>query len=356
MMKKLKIAQIVPFFETVPPRKYGGIELVVYNLIQYLLHQGHSVTLFSAGKNKKLPSQTKHIQVYKKTVREIIEKNNLNPKTTALSFEYIGLVNTVLKLKDQKFDIIHSHVGWHLFPFKPLLTGKIVVTLHGPLAKKYTESQYFYHQYQDENYVSISKSQRKPIKINFVGNAYNGIDYQLFDFKKNSGNYLAWLGRISPEKGPVQAILAAKKAGEKLKIAAKIDPYDKDFWQNKVKPLIDGKQIEYIGEVDHKGKNNLLGGAKALLALIQWEEPFGLFFTEALACGTPVIATPRGSVPEIIEDGKNGFFAKNVSEAVQAIKKISTIDRQYCRRSVKQRFSKEAMGAAYEEIYQRILK
>lgn len=350
-MKTLRIVQFAPFHEPVPPKTYGGIELIVYNLVVYLAKKGHKVTLVTAGtKARMLPKSVEVINVFPRPVREIMVQGNF-PATASPSFTLTGIGEGIASLQGRPFDIIHGHLGWQLFPFKKLLSGVMVATLHGPLSPAYTSNQFFYKRYKNEPYISISYSQRAPIKLNFVGNAYNGIEVEQFTFNQKPQNYLAWLGRISPEKGIVEAIHAAKKAGERLVIAAKVDPHDRALWKRKVKPLIDGKQIIYRGEVDHRGKNALLQNAKALLALIQWDEPFGLFFIEALACGTPVIATPRGSVPEVLEDGKTGFYARNIPEAVDAIKKIDMIDRAYCRLYVKRRFSLEAMGEAYEKIY-----
>jgi len=352
--KKLKIVHVCPFFETVPPEKYGGIERVAFDIIDYMVRQGHEVSLVSAGHNKRLPKEVKRIQVYKEPVRQTIVKNNLLPRTAG-SFESIGLAKAVWQLSKNKYDIIHSHVGWHLFPYKLFLHGQIVVTLHGPMDKKSTSNQYFYSLYKNENYVSISDNQRKPANINFIKTIYNPVEVSSFTFKKKPGDYLVWLGRISPEKGPVQAIKAAQAAGEKLIMALKVDPYDREFWEKEVKPLIDGKQIKYVGEISHKQKNKLLGGAKAMLSLIQWEEPFGLFFIESLACGTPVIATPRGSVPEILEDGKTGFFVRNIQEAVQAIRQIDQIGREYCRTYAEKHFAVDVIGKKYEKVYYQLL-
>ena len=193
-------------------------------------------------------------------------------------------------------------------------------------------------------------------RLNFVGTVYNGIEVAAFDFSVRPGTYLAFLGRMSPEKGAVEAILAAKKARLPLIMAAKVDAVDQQYFSQRVKPLIDGRQIRYIGEVDHPGKVKLLKNALALLALIQWEEPFGLFLVEALACGTPVIASNRGSVPEIIQTGKTGFIVENYLQAARAVKKVGDLDRRACRAAVEKRFTIERMVDGYEKVYRRVLK
>jgi glycosyltransferase involved in cell wall biosynthesis len=213
-----------------------------------------------------------------------------------------------------------------------------------------------YGKFKKANYVSISKNQRKPMpNLNFTGNVYNGIEVNKFPFSEKVGNYLAFLGRMSPEKGPLQAIEVAKMAGLKLKMAAKVDVVDKDFFEGIIKPLIDNKQIEFIGEIGHKEKAEFLNNALALLAPIQWEEPFGLYFIEAMACGTPVISFNRGSVPEIIENGKTGFIVNSTKEMASAIKDLDKINRIDCRKHVEGHFTVEKMAEGYINVYKKIL-
>ena len=341
MIKKvLKIAQVAPLEESVPPIKYGGTELVISNLTEELVHRGHHVTLLAAGDSK---TRATLLPVFKKSIRQEPDGQDLD-KRNALKF--IGVARVVDYLQKNHFDIIHNHLGWRLLPFSDSLPAPIVTTLHGPLDIGY--QRFVYGQYPAAAYVTISKSQRRAMPhLNFVGTVYNGIDVAAFDFSAKPGKYLAFLGRMSPEKGPIEAIRAAKKARLPLIMAAKIDIVDKPYFARQVKPLIDGKQIKFIGEVNHQGKVKLLKNALALLALIQWEEPFGLFMVEALACGTPVIATRRGSVPEIIQAGKTGFIVKDYREAASTIKKIGQINRRICRLTAEKRFTTEIMADGY---------
>jgi len=348
-MKKLKIVQVAPFEERVPPRKYGGVELVMYNIIQELIKRGHKVDLIASGDSQ---TKAKLLPVFPKALRAYPESRDMKTRD---SLKFMGVGKVLEYLKDIDADIIHNHLGWRLLPFSPVIKMPIITTLHGPLYIDYQKK--VYGKYKKANYVSISKNQREPfLSLNYVGNVYNGIDTNIFPVNEKPKNYLAFLGRMSPEKGPVQAIKIAKRAGMKLIMAAKVDVVDKKYFSEEVEPLIDGKQIKFIGEVDHKGKVKLLKNAKALIAPIQWEEPFGLFLTEAMACGTPVIAFKRGSVPELIKDGKTGFVVKNIMEGAEALKKIDEINRKDCREQVEKYFSTEKMVDGYEKAYYKILK
>jgi len=278
----MKIVQISPFEERVPPKKYGGTELIIYNITQELIKRGHKVYLIAPGdsqtKAKLLPSFPKALRTYTET----------QDMKTRDSLKFIGVGKVLEHLKNIDADIIHNHLGWRLLPFSPIIKMPIVTTLHGPLYIDY--QKLIYGKFKKANYISISKNQREPFpSLNYVGNVYNGIDVSIFPFNKKPKNYLAFLGRMSPEKGPVEAIKIAKKAKMKLIMAAKVDIVDKEFFLNQVKPLIDGRQIKFIGEIGHKKKTELLKNAKALIAPIQWEEPFGLFLIEPMACGPPVI-------------------------------------------------------------------
>ena len=350
-MRKLCLAQIAPSEERVPPPKYGGIELVVSNLTEELIKRGHQVTLLASGDSV---TKARLVPIFQKAVRTDanIGANSLKRDAAKL----IGTAQIVNFLQQHKFDIIHNHIDSCLLPFISLLNSTpVVTTIHGPLDTDY--QQFIYNTVPDKNYVSISNNQRKPmLQLNFIGNIYHGIQINKFAFNSRKGKYVAFLGRISPEKGPLQAIHAAKKAKIPLIIAAKVDLVDKEYFHKKIKPLIDGKSVKFIGEVNHRGKVKLLRNAAALLCLIQWEEPFGLVMIEALACGTPVIANNRGSVPELIQNGKTGFIVKNINEAVKAIHNINQIDRCDCRRSAEEKFSVEKMAEEYEKVYYKLLK
>jgi len=345
----MKIVQIAPFDEAVPPKKYGGTELVIYNITEELLKRGHKVYLLASGDSK---TSAKLLPIFPKALRANAQAKDPRIKD---SLKFIGISRILEYLKNLDIDIIHNHIGWRLLPFSSFIKPPIITTLHGPLDVE--NQSLFYGNFKKANYVSISNNQREPLPdLNYIATIYNGIALKKFPFSEEGGEYLAFLGRISPEKGPVQAIEAAKKAGLKLKMAAKVDLVDKAFFEKEVAPLIDQKQIIFLGEIDHKGKVELLKGAKALLCPIQWREPFGLFFIEAMACGTPVIAFDRGSAREIIEDKKTGFIVKNVKEIVQAIKNINKIDRRKCRQQVEKYFTVEKMTDGYEKVYYKILE
>lgn len=347
----MKVAILAPIEEDVPPPKYGGTELVVANLCEGLVKLGHVVHLYATGTSK---TSAKLVTIFDRPVRELAP----DPKDTKLreAFKYLAIAKIFDQLKEEKYDIIHNHIGWRLMGFQSIMPGPMVTTLHGPLDADYTS--YVFKKFATSNYISISDAQRRPMpELNFVSTVYNGIRVEAFDFNAEPKDYVAFLGRMSPEKGPIQAIMAAKAAGVKLVMAAKVDATDQDFFKKEVEPLIDGEQIKFIGEVDHVGKVALLRDAKALLALIQWEEPFGLFMTEAMACGTPVIATMRGSVPELVQHGKNGYIVENTVEAaINAIRVIECINRQDCREVAEERFSVDAMSAGYLKVYEQVAK
>jgi glycosyltransferase involved in cell wall biosynthesis len=373
--KKLRIAQISPFEEQVPPPKYGGTELIVSYLTEGLIKRGHKVYLVASGDSI---TKAKLFPVFPTAIRKSLPEREKGVQAReALKFIGLGKILEYL-LYDLKVDIIHNHVGWRLLAFESIFKKTpMVTTIHGPL--DIPLKQIVYGSFPNSYLVSISNNQRKPMpQLNYVATVYNGIDVKNFEFSNKEGKYLAFLARISPEKGPVQAIQIAKKSGLELKMAAKVDVVDKDFFEKKVNPLIDNKQIKFLGEVDHKTKVELLKNAKALLCPIQWEEPFGLFIIEAMACGTPVIAFARGSVPEIIKDGETGFIINSspkdirgnwiikktgINGMVEAVKKIYNMpEKEYqkmrylCRKHVEKNFTAEKMVSEYEKVYYKILK
>ncbi len=344
----MKIAVLAPLEECVPPKKYGGTELVVYNLVENLKKRGHSVTLFATGDSK---TSVKLVPIYPKSIRLLPEAQDYRFRD---ALKYIGIGKIIIHLVKEKFDIVHNHIGWRLLPYETIIKTPIITTLHGPLNVPY--QQKVYSIYKSSKLISISYSQRKPMpNLNYVANVYNGIDVKIFSFNDKPKDYFAFLARMSPEKGPVEAIKIAKKAGVRLIMAAKVDAVDKEYFESKVKPLIDGKQIKFIGEVNHKKKVELLKNSRGLIAPIQWEEPFGLFFVEAMACGAPVIAMRRGSVPEIIVDYKTGYICRSVEEAVRKIKIIDKIDRRICREHVEKNFTTEKMTEGYLGAYRKII-
>jgi len=346
-MKRLRIAQLVPFEETVPPTKYGGAELVASNLSDGLVKMGHNVTLYSVGGSH---TKAKLVKIFPTALRAM-HSTDLKARE---SMKFMGVGKVLSLVGEGKFDIVHNHIGWRVLPFLHLIPAPVVTTLHGPLDIAY--QQFVYSHYKTAPYVSISNNQRKPMKLNFAATVYNGIRVDKFTFKDKKQDYLAFLGRMSPEKGPVQAIQVAKKTKKKLIMAAKVDAVDIKFFESQVKPHIDGKQIIFLGEVGHEGKNKLLKNAAGLLALIQWEEPFGLFMAEANACGTPVIAMARGAAPEVVADKKTGYLVHSVAEAVKMVPKLSLIKPRACRERAQKHFSVEAMVNGYYNVYQKLIQ
>jgi len=344
----MKIAIVAPFEERVPPHKYGGTELVVYNLTEQLVQMGHDVTLIATGDSQ---TSAKLEVIFKRSLRSIPDLTDMKLRE---AYKFMGIGKVVTYLNENNFDIVHNHIGWRLLPFEKIIKCPVVTTLHGPLDVPY--QQKVYGEFSQANFISISMNQRKPMpELNFVANAYNGLNMEKFRQNYKPKDYFAFLGRMSPEKGPVQAIEVAKKAGVKLIMAAKVDLVDEEYFKKEVEPLIDDDQIKFIGEVDHEEKVELLGNAKALIAPIQWEEPFGLFFTEAMACGAPVFAMRRGSVPEIVIDKKTGFICDSVDEIAEKIKRVDEIDRKACFEHVKKNFSSEKMAKDYVKAYEKII-
>lgn len=345
----LNIALVAPFEEPVPPKTYGGTERVVWNLARELVRLGYNVTLFASKDSK---TSAKLTPVVKKAIRVLPEAKI---PTIRQGLNYQGLTKTVLLLQAGDFDIVHNHFGWQLLLFKDMIKQPIVTTLHGILSEP--ADSYMHNLYKKEFYVSISNSQRQHAKkLNYVSTVYNGIDVTRFKFNPKPNNYLVFLGRIHPQKGPKQAIRIAKETGHKLIIAAKIDPIELMYFEKEIKPLIDGKQIKFVGEVNHKQKVELLSNAKAMISPIQWDEPFGITNIEALACGTPVISIARGSIPEILIDGVTGYLCGSVGQMIKRVSDIDKIDRTKCREHVTQNFSAKNMALNYLEAYKKVIK
>jgi glycosyltransferase involved in cell wall biosynthesis len=252
------------------------------------------------------------------------------------------------------FDVIHSHVDYLHFPFARRDPVPQVDTLHGRLDT--SDLVPLYREFCELPFVSISNAQREPLPwVNWVATVYHGLPIDLYSYTRTRGKYLAFLGRVSPEKGVDRAIGIARSAGMALKIAAKIDSSDRPYMDRVIKPLLDDSHVEFIGEIREKEKEDFLGNAYALLFPIDWPEPFGLVLIEAMACGTPVIAYGRGSVPELVEEGVTGFIVQNQAEAVKAVERVSSIDREKCRRVFEERFTAARMAKDYLEVYQRLL-
>jgi glycosyltransferase involved in cell wall biosynthesis len=340
----MRIAQVAPLWECVPPPAYGGIELVVSLLTDELVRRGHEVTLFASGDSTTLA----HL--------ESVHPRALRLDDTVKEYGMYELLN-LSRVFEQAgdFDIIHSHVGCAALPLAQVVKTPVLHTLHGVFTP---DGRHMFHHARQQPYVSISEAQIEPdLDLNIVSTVYNGIDVGRFNFyaQPDSPQYLAFLGRMSPEKGPHYAIAIAKATGIPLKMAGKVDPIDREFFEAEVLPHIDGKFIQFQGEANHAQKNELMGRAVATLFPITWREPFGLVMVEALAAGSPVVAMAMGSVPEIITHGKVGFQCHTVEECVAAVHQIDTIDRATCRQHVQDNFSAASMTTGYEAAYQKLI-
>jgi glycosyltransferase involved in cell wall biosynthesis len=339
----MRIAQVAPLYERVPPLYYGGTERIVSYLTEELIKQGHDVTLFASGDSL---TKGRLIAPCKRSLR-------LDPDCEMPLVYHVLQVDQVYQ-NAASFDIIHFHLDYLHFPFARRLGKPHVTTLHGRLDLR--DLVPLYEQFNDVPVVSISNSQRSPLpSINWQGTVYHGIPSNLYELRRNQGTYLAFLGRISPEKRVDRAIEIAKRANIKLKIAAKVDAVDKHYMETKIRPLLDHPLVEFIGEIGEKEKPEFLGHAFALLFPIDWVEPFGLVMIEAMACGTPTIAFRQGSVPEIIDSGVTGFVVENVDESLAALAKVPYFDRARCRRVFEQRFSASRMAADYLKTYERVI-
>ena len=340
----MRIAQIAPLWERVPPPAYGGIELVVGLLSDELVRRGHEVTLFASGDSISL---AKLESVHPQALR-------LDPTIKEFGIYEMLQMSRVYE-QASEFDIIHSHMGCAALPYGNLVKTPTVHTLHGIFTP---DNEKLFSHARNQPYISISNAQREPrLGLNYTATVYNGIDTSKYDFYPEPQNppYLAFVGRMSPEKGPHLAIEIAKRTGWHLKMAGKVDAVDVKFYEQEIKPLIDGKQIEYLGEATHEEKCALMGGAAATLFTITWREPFGLVMTESMALGTPVIAMKMGSTPEVIAHGQTGFLCETVEECVAAIEPATQLSRKACREHVLNHFSVECMTNGYEAVYQKIL-
>lgn len=340
----MRIAQVSPLYESVPPRLYGGTERVVSWLTEELVRRGHELTLFASGDSL---TNAHLVPACPKALR--LDPHCLDPLA-----HHVHLIEQVLQ-RQEEFDIIHFHIDYLHFSMSRRLALPQLTTLHGRL--DIPDLVPLFREFPDMPVVSISDAQRQPLPwINWQGTVHHGMPEDTFIPYFDSGKYLAFLGRISPEKGVDQAIAIAKRAGIPLKIAAKIDRSDRNYFESHVKSMLDHKLIEFVGEISDLEKNEFLGNAAALLFPIDWCEPFGIVLIEALACALPVIAYPLGSVPEIIEDGVSGFLVHNVDEAARALNNLSAIDRRKCRRAFEDRFSVKRMAQDYLAIYDQIVK
>jgi glycosyltransferase involved in cell wall biosynthesis len=340
----VRIAQIAPLVESVPPRLYGGTERVVSWLTEELVAQGHDVTLFASGDSQ---TRAKLEAIVPRALR-------LDGIHNSLPYNIIALDRVAAQMEE--FDVMHFHVDFFHYPVFRNMAQRTLTTLHG--RQDLPELPDIYRAFPHMPLVSISNHQRKPVPpVNWMGTVYHGLPSGLLREGAGRGGYLAFLGRICPDKGPEQAIEIARRAGMTLKMAAKVDPADQKYYDAVVRPLLDrSPHVDFIGEINDSQKQEFLGNAAALLFPIQWPEPFGLVMIESMACGTPVVAFPCGSVPEILEDGLTGFVVDDVEQAAAACGRLNELFRPSVRSRFEERFSSTAMAREYLRIYKRLVE
>jgi glycosyltransferase involved in cell wall biosynthesis len=339
----MRIAQIAPLYESVPPKTYGGTERVVSWLSEELVRLGHEVTLFASGDSMTTAELVPCCPASLRLATGCVD---------TLAHHYVMLEKVLARKSD--FDLIHFHVDYLHFPLSAREHYNHVTTLHGRL--DIPDLVPLYNAYPNMPIVSISSAQREPLpNLNWQGTVHHGFPADTFAPSFKQGEYLAFLGRTSPEKGLDRAIEIATRAGMPLKIAAKVDKIDQEYFDTCIKPLLNSDGVEFLGEIGYPEKNDFLAKAAALIFPIAWPEPFGIVMIEAMACGTPVIAYPFGSVPEVIQDGVNGYMASDITDAISAVGKLVKLDRKQVRKSYERRFTSGRMTQDYLKIYNRIV-
>jgi glycosyltransferase involved in cell wall biosynthesis len=339
----MKIAQIAPLMESVPPRLYGGTERIVSYLTEGLVRLGHDVTLFASGDSI---TAADLVPCVSKALR--LDDSVVDP------IPYYMLMLDRVRQRAGDFDILHFHIDQFHFPLFRPLADRTLTTLHG--RQDLPDLIPLYVGFDDMPLVSISNDQRRAVsKANFVATVYHGLPTDLHRPSVNSGDYVAFLGRMSPEKRPDRAISIARALGITLKIAAKVDRVDEAYFRAKIAPLLDGPGVEFIGEINEHQKTKFLGEARALLFPVDWPEPFGLSMIEAMACGTPVLAFRCGSVPEIIDENVTGCIVDTIEEAITALPRVIALDRRNVRQRFERRFSATRMAKDYVAVYRSIL-
>jgi glycosyltransferase involved in cell wall biosynthesis len=342
-MQRMRIAQISPLYESVPPAGYGGTERVVSWLTEALVAAGHELVLFASGDSQ---TQAELVPCAPRALR-------LDPTTPDPIAAHLVMLEEAFS-RAHEFDVIHAHVDYLSFPFARRVRCPVVTTLHGRLDLPSLGP--VFREYPEQRVVSISDHQRRPLPgARWQATIHHGLPPELYEFRDGRGGYLAFLGRISPEKRVDRAIEIAVRAGRPLKIAAKIDAADRAYYEREIAELFEHPLVEYVGELCDSEKNDFLGGASAVLFPIDWPEPFGLIMIEALACGTPVIAWPHGSVPEVLRDGVSGYVCRSIGEAVRAVERIGVLDRRLCRAEFERRFTAERMARDYAAVYEKLL-
>jgi glycosyltransferase involved in cell wall biosynthesis len=340
----MRIAQVAPLYESVPPKAYGGTERIVSYLTEELVRRGHEVTLFASGDSE---TAARLVAPCRRALR-------LDPDCRDPLVPHMLLLEAVAG-EAARFDVIHYHCDYLHFALSRRLGVPALTTLHGRL--DLPDLVPLYRQYRDMPVVSISAAQRGPLPwIRWVGTVHHGIPRDLYVPRYRPGRYLAVLGRISPEKRVDLAVGIAERAGLPLKVAAKVDPADRLYFEEHIRPLLGRPGVEFVGEIGDREKQAFLGEAAALLFPVDWPEPFGLVMIEALACGTPVIAFRRGSVPEILETGVTGFVVDDVEQAVAAVRRALALDRRRCRQTFDRRFTASRMAGDYLTLYRRLIR
>ena len=338
----MRIAQISPLYEPVPPAGYGGTERVVSWLTEALVAAGHELTLFASADSR---TSARLVPCAPRALRT--DPNAHDPIAS-----HMLMLEQAFSRADE-FDVIHAHVDYLAFPFARRVSRPTLTTLHGRLDLPVLQPMF--REYREQRVISISDDQRRPLPhARWEATIHHGLPPELFEFHAEPDDYLAFLGRISPEKRVDRAIEIAVRAGRRLKIAAKIDTADRAYYERAIAPLFEYPGVEYVGELGDADKNEFLGQAAAVLFPIDWPEPFGLTMIESLACGTPVIAWPQGSVPEVIEDGVSGFLCGDVAAAVRAVDELAKLDRRRCREAFEARFTAERMARDYAAVYRRL--
>jgi len=338
----LRIAQVAPLVESVPPKHYGGTERIVAYLTQELVRLGHKVTLFASGDSI---TSAELVPVCRRSFRQ-------NKRATDYLSREVLLMDHVMD-RAGEFDVIHFHTGCLHYLISRHLRVPYVTTLHGRLDTP--ELLRLYERFRDMPMISISNAQRAPWPCaNWQATIHHGLPHDLFRFHPEPGGYLAFLGRVSPEKRVDRAIEIAKRVGIPLKIAAKVDRADRRYFKREIEPLLNDPHIEWLGEINDKDKDEFLGNAYALLFPIDWPEPFGLVMIEAMACGTPIIAYACGSVPEVMDDGVTGFVVNDIEKAVEAIRRVRDLSRARCREVFEKRFTASRMANDYVNVYTRL--
>ncbi|WP_427911719.1 glycosyltransferase family 4 protein [Ramlibacter sp. MMS24-I3-19] len=339
----MRIAQVAPLVESVPPRAYGGTERVVHYLTETLVDLGHKVTLFASGDSR---TQGELVPVIDRALR-------LHPGKPDPVIWHTLMVDRVREMSDS-FDVIHFHIDTLHLPIAKRCRTASLTTLHGRL--DLPDLQPLFRHFHRHPLVSISDAQRAPLpNANWLATVHHDLPTDMYDFHPEAQDYFAFVGRISPEKRCDRAIEIAIATGTPLRVAAKVDPADRQYWDDTIEPMLDHPLVTFVGEIDDKAKNEFMGNARALLMPIDWPEPFGLVIIEALACGTPVIAYGHGSVPELLQDGVTGFVVSDQREAIAVAGRLDTISRRKCRETFERRFAAPVMAASYLALYRRLV-